>query len=74
MLDILKFLFTYIIEFVKILFNVDIGFTSLGVVFCIVYILLPIMIMIISFAKQEAITLVAKEYYDDEKKKGRKRK
>lgn len=51
MLDCLKFLLNLVIKFIAVLFNVNVGFTSLGVVFCIVFILFPIMLAITHFIK-----------------------
>lgn len=68
MLDCIKFLLDCCITLLNKLFSIDMGFTSLGVLLCIVNILFPAMLMIIGFAKQEALTLFAKEYYDDEKR------
>jgi len=51
MLECLSFLLQMTINFIKVLFDVDVGFTSLGTVFCIVFILFPIILAIVQFIK-----------------------
>lgn len=55
MLDCLKFLLNLVIKFISVLFRVNVGFTSLGVVFCIVFILFPILLAIVNFIKTSFI-------------------
>lgn len=68
MLECIELLFKFAVALVAKLFTIDVGFTNLGTVFCIVYILLPVIVMIVSSAKHESITLVAKEYRSNEKR------
>jgi len=60
MLECLKFIFNLILQFIKMLFSIDVGFTNLGVLMCIVYIFLPVVLIIINFLKVQII-----EEFDD---------
>lgn len=64
MLDTLKFIFNCVLEFISMLFTIDVGFTNLGALMCIIYIFLPIVLFIINFIK---IQLVEEfdDYYDN---------
>ena len=62
MLECLKFLLNLVIKFVSSLFRVNVGFTSLGVVFCIVYILFPILLAIVNFLKTTFIEELDERY------------
>lgn len=55
MLEALKFVFGLIIQFIKMLFTIDVGFTNLGTLMCIVYIFLPVILTIINFLKKQLI-------------------
>ena len=55
MLECLKFVFNCIIEFLSMLFTIDVGFTNLGALMCIVYIFLPVVLIIINFIKKQMI-------------------
>ena len=55
MLEALKFVFNLIIQFIKMLFTIDVGFTNLGTLMCIVYIFLPVILLIINFLKRQLI-------------------
>ena len=55
MLDVLKFIFSQILEFIKMLFSIDVGFTNLGALMCIVYIFLPSVLIIVNFFKRQFI-------------------
>lgn len=60
MLEVLKFIFNSIVEFIKMLFTIDVGFTNLGALMCIIYIFLPVVLIIINFLKVQII-----EEFDD---------
>lgn len=62
MLDILKFLLDFTIKFISKLFTINVGFTSLGVVFCIVNILLPIMLVLINSLKHQIVSSVNDDF------------
>lgn len=56
MLDVLKFIFNTIIDFMSMLFTIDLGDgLNLGLLMCIVFIFLPMMLRIINFLKQDAM-------------------
>lgn len=55
MLDCLKFVFNCVLEFISMLFTIDLGFTNLGALMCIVYIFLPVILIIINFIKKQMI-------------------
>lgn len=55
MLDVLKFIFKCILDFIKMLFTIDVGFTNLGVLMCIIYIFLPVVLIIVNFLKVQLI-------------------
>lgn len=63
MLECLKFIFSCIIEFISMLFTIDLGFTNLGALMCIVYIFLPVVLIIINFFKKQFIDEFD-DYYD----------
>ena len=56
MLEVLKFILKCVIQFVSMLFKIDVGFTNLGVVMCICYILIAYrflcrLVLILRFAR-----------------------
>lgn len=51
MLECLKFIFKLVIQFLEMLFEVDVGFTSLGTMMCITFIFLPIILSLVNFLK-----------------------
>ena len=56
MWSILKFIFSSLISFIQMLFTIQVDDgLSLGLLFCICFILLPMMVRIINFIKQDAI-------------------
>lgn len=55
MFDVLKFIFKCVIEFISMLFTIDVGFTNLGALMCIVNIFLPMVLFIIQFIKGELL-------------------
>ena len=63
MLEVFKFIFNCVIEFISMLFTIDVGFTNLGVVMCIVYIFLPIVLIIINFVKVQLVEEID-DFYD----------
>lgn len=64
MLEVLKFLLKYTIDFISMLFTIDLGFTNLGALMCIVYIFLPVILFIVNFIKKQLIDEFD-DYYDD---------
>lgn len=55
MLECLKFIFNIILEFLYMLFDIDIGFTSLGTIMCVTFIFLPMVLTVINFLKGQFI-------------------
>ena len=53
MLEVIKFIFKTIADFINMLFTIDIGFTNLGTMLCIIYIFLPLLLIIINFFKRQ---------------------
>ena len=51
MFECLSFILQQLINILKMLFTLDVGFTNLGTVFCIVFILFPMILAIIQFIK-----------------------
>ena len=66
MLEVLKFILKCVIQFVSMLFKIDVGFTSLGVVMCICYILFPMLLFIVNFLKTSVLEEL-NERYDEER-------
>lgn len=80
MFEVLRFIFHCIVKFIKMLFTIDLGFTSLGVLMCIVYIFLPIVLRIVNFLKDtmideldEAYDIKRRTYYYNQRKEKKKR-
>lgn len=65
MLECLKFIFNIILSFLHMLFSIDVGFTNLGVVMCICYILLPMLLIIVNFLKSTVIEEFDERYDSD---------
>lgn len=56
MIKVLSFILSSIIEFIKMLFTIDLGNGfNLGLLMCLCFIFLPMMLRIINFIKQDAI-------------------
>lgn len=51
MFDVLRFIFRCVIQFCEMLFTIDVGFSNLGSVMCVVFIILPLMLVIVDFLK-----------------------
>lgn len=51
MLDVLKFIFRCIAQIITMLFNIDLGFTSLGTLMCIIFIFFPTLLLFINMLK-----------------------
>lgn len=73
MLETIKFLLQYCIKFLASLFSINIGFTTLGNLFCIVYILFPILLSVINSLKHQIISEADKDF-DTLKSKRRSKK
>lgn len=73
MLDCLKFLLSLVAKFIAKLFTINVGFTSLGVVFAIVYILLPIILVIANSLKHQMVSDFTSDIYSSDKKRRSKK-
>ena len=63
MFTVLGFILQCIIDFMKMLFTIDLGDNlNLGLLMCICFIFLPIMLRIINFIKQDAIEELDDKY------------
>lgn len=62
MLEVLKFILKCVIQFVSMLFKIDVGFTNLGVVMCICYILFPMLLVIVNYLKASVIEELDEKY------------
>lgn len=60
MLECLSFIFKLILEFLYMLFDVDIGFTNLGTIMCVTFIFLPMVLTVVKFLKGKFV-----EEFDD---------
>lgn len=74
MLDCIKFFLMQTINFISMLFTIDLGNNlNLGLLLCIVFIFLPMMLRIINFLKMYANDVVADDIEDTLKWKGGKK-
>ena len=55
MLECLKFILKLVVQFLNMLFEIDVGFTNLGIVMCVTFIFLPLMLTFINFLKRVVI-------------------
>ena len=63
MIQVIKFILNSIIEFISMLFTIDLGNNlNLGLLMCIAFIFLPMMLRIINFIKQDAIEELDDKY------------
>lgn len=62
MLECLKFILKCVVDFITMLFRIDVGFTNLGVVMCICYILLPVLLLIVNYLKSNLLDELDEEY------------
>lgn len=51
MLDTLKFIFRMLVQFISMLFEIDLGFTNLGALLCIIVFFFPLLLSIINILK-----------------------
>ena len=51
MLDVLKFILRCIAQIINMLFDIDLGFTSLGTFMCIIFIFLPLLLIVVNMLK-----------------------
>lgn len=52
MIEVLKFILKFVADFIKMLFTIDVGSgLSLGLVMCVVFIFLPLVLIVVNFLK-----------------------
>lgn len=72
MLEVLKFILNCIVKFLDMLFSIDIGNNmNLGLLMCVVFIFLPLVIVFINFLKFKFLDEFD-DYYDSIKRGGKK--
>lgn len=63
MLEVLKFIFESISKFLAMLFTIDIGHDmSLGLLMCIVFIFLPLVLIVVNFLKFVVVNELDERY------------
>lgn len=74
MIEVLRFIFSYTAQFIRMLFTIDLGNNlNLGLLMCIVFIFLPMMLRIVNFLKMYSTEVIADELNTPLPKKGGKR-
>lgn len=51
MLEVLRFILKSIADFISMLFTIDLGFTSLGVLLCIIAFFFPLVLFFVNYLK-----------------------
>lgn len=68
MIEVLKFILKFVADFIKMLFTIDVGDgLSLGLVMCVVFIFLPLVLVVINFLKTTLVDEID-EVYDKREK------
>lgn len=63
MLEVIKFILEKVVEFLKMLFTIDVGSNmSLGLMMCIVFIFLPLVLLVVNFLKTVLINEIDERY------------
>lgn len=62
MFEVLKFIINCILQFCAMLFTIDVGFTSLGIFMCIIFIFLPLVLTFVGFLKATVISELDDRY------------
>lgn len=63
MIEVLKFILKFVADFTKMLFTIDVGSgLSLGLVMCIVFIFLPLVLIVINFLKTVLVDEIDESY------------
>lgn len=71
MIEVLKFILKFVADFIKMLFTIDVGNgLSLGLVMCVVFIFLPLVLVVINFLKTTLVDEVD-EVYDKREKQSK---
>lgn len=51
MLEVLKFILKCLAQILNMLFEIDLGFASLGTLMCIIFIFLPLVLLLVNILK-----------------------
>lgn len=71
MIEVLKFILKFVADFIKMLFTIDVGSgLSLGLVMCVVFIFLPLVLIVINFLKTTLVDEID-EVYDKREKQSK---
>lgn len=71
MIEVLKFILKFVADFIKMLFTIDVGSgLSLGLVMCVVFIFLPLVLVVINFLKTTLVDEID-EVYDKREKQSK---
>ena len=63
MIEVLKFILKFVADFIKMLFTIDVGSgLSLGLVMCVVFIFLPLVLIVINFLKTALVDEIDESY------------
>lgn len=62
MLEVIKFILKLVVDFVAMLFTIDVGFTSLGMVMCICFIFFPVVLAFVNFLKGSLLEEIDDRY------------
>ena len=63
MIEVLKFILKFVADFTKMLFTIDVGSgLSLGLVMCVVFIFLPLVLIVINFLKTVLVDEIDESY------------
>lgn len=72
MIEVLKFILKFVSDFIKMLFTIDVGSgLSLGLVMCVVFIFLPLVLMVINFLKTVLVDEIDESYDKTRKNKNK---
>lgn len=63
MIDVFKFILKLVADFIKMLFTIDVGNgLSLGLLMCVIFIFLPLVLTIVNFLKIVVVSELDEEY------------
>lgn len=72
MVEVLKFILKFVADFIKMLFTIDVGNgLSLGLVMCVVFIFLPLVLIVINFLKTVLVDEIDESYDKTRKNKNK---
>ncbi len=74
MLQVLKFILERVVEFLKMLFTINVGDNiSLGLMMCILFIFLPLVLVVVNFLKIVLIDEIDERYDFNNRRRDNKR-